>query len=228
MKAQTSFTLDPSTVAMRLGMCAAAVAGTAGIATDANAVVVSFSTPINVPATTAGVYINLLTGATGTSSAAVPGWDFNPYLANFGAQLGFYWGQTPAGTSGGVATATSGPYLSLPQGATISGTSVFSQAILGTTVSPFITTGTHVLGFRFFNESTSATNYGYLTMTNTAATGFPTMITGWKFENSGAAITIPVTVVPEAPTSLMLMAGALALGAANLRKLRRQRRQQAH
>jgi hypothetical protein len=224
MKPQASFALDPSTVAMRLGMCAAAVAGTAGIATDANAVVISFNTPITVPANPAGFYINLLTGATGTTSASVSGWDFNPYLASAGTQLGFYW----AATAGGVASTTAtGPYLSLAAGATISSASTFTRAILGTTASPFITTGLHNLGFQFLNEATNAINYGYLTMTNTATTGFPTVITGWKFENSGAAITIP-SAVPEPSSAVLLSMGALALGALNLRRLRRQRCPQAH
>ncbi len=216
--------LDPSHVALRLGMCAAALAGTAATVTDANAVVVTFSTPISIPANTSGVYINLLTGATGGTSA-LAGWDFNPYLSNGGTQLGFYWDAV----AGGVGTAvTGGSYIDLAPGTTVSSASVFMRAINGTTGTPFRTaTGAHILGFQFMNENTSAMNYGYLTMSTTAGSGFPATITGWSFENSGAAITVP-SPVPEAPTSLMLSAGALALGAVQLRKLRRLRRQPAH
>ena len=231
MKTQASPALDSSHVALRLGMCAAALAGTAATVQDANATVVIFNTNIAIPANTAGVYLNLLTGATGTSAFA--GWDFNPYLANNGAQLGFYWAPTPAGSASSVSATTTGPALSLAVGAVVSSASTFAAAITGqTTGSPFLQAGTHTMGFRFFNETLGSggtpgvggINYGYLTMTNTAGTGFPATITGWRFENSGAAI----TVVPEAPTALMMSLGALALGAVQLRKLRRQRRQPAH
>lgn len=229
MSPQQSTALDPSTVALRLGMCAAALAGTAATVSDANATVVTFNTPISVPATTAGVYINLLTGANGTSGGAVPGYDFNPYLANGGTQLGFYWG--PVATRGGgvASTTTTGPYLSLAAGTTISAASTFTAAILGTTGSAYLTSGTHTLGFKFYNETTSVFNYGYLTMTNASTNGFAATITGWSFENNGGAITIPSVVappVPEPSTTALLAVGALALGASNLRRLRRAR--QAH
>jgi uncharacterized protein YcnI len=37
---------------------------------------------INVPSTTAGVYLSLSTGVANTSPAAVPGWDINPWSAS--------------------------------------------------------------------------------------------------------------------------------------------------
>lgn len=225
MSTQATTRLDPSHVALRLGMCAAALAGTAATVQDADAAIVTVTGPIVIPNDVSGVYINLLTGATDTG--AFSGWDFNPYLAGSGTQLGFYWAPSPTGTSGGVATATTGgAYIDLAPGSTISAASIFARSILATTGSPFVATGTHTLGFRFYNENTAATNYGYLTMTNTATNGFPATILGWSYDDSGAAIT--VSAVPEAPTSLMLTAGALALGAVQLRKLRRQRKQAAH
>lgn len=222
MKNQATPSLDPATVALRLGLCAAALAGTAGAVGDANAAIVTFSTPIPIPQDVFGVYVNLLTGATATSSFA--GWDFNPYLANAGTQLGFYW----ATTAGGVATAaTGGSYIDLAPGTVVSSASTFSRTILGTTGTPFVTAGTHVLGIKFFNENTASTNYGYLTISNGAGAGFPATILGWSFENTGAAITVP-SPVPEPATGLMLSAGALALGAVQLRRLRRQQRLRVH
>lgn len=211
--------LDPASVSTRLGLCAAALAGAAAAVPSAEATVITFTTPISVPATTAGVYINLLTGATGTSSGAVPGWDFNPYLASGGTQLGFYWSPTLIGglRSGGVASTTTGPYLSLAPGATVSSASIFTSAILGTTGSAFLTTGTHILGFRFVNENTGVFNFGYVTMTNTASNGFPTTILTWSFEDNGGAI----TVVPEPTTAALLTLGALVAGAMGLRQWRR-------
>jgi hypothetical protein len=213
--------LDASSVAQRLGMCAAVLAGTAAVTTEAQAVVITFNTPIVVPNTFAGVYINLLTGANSPSTAAVPGWDFGPWgNAN---TLAFFFPGTPTASSGGVAGATTGPYLDLPVGSVISSASTFSVTTANTQTLAFQSTGTHTMGFRFFNESTAAINYGYLTMQTTGPLGFPATVTGWSFENSGAAI----TVVPEPSTALMLSLGGLALGAANLRRMRRQRRQLA-
>lgn len=221
MNTRPASTLNPSNVALRLGMCAAAMAGTAAVTTDAHAVVVTFSTPIAVPNTFAGVYINLLTGANGITPAAVPGWDFGPWgSAN---TLSFFFAGTPASSNGGVATTTTGPYLDLAPGSVISSASTFSATTATLATAAFQATGTHTMGFRFFNESTSAINYGYLTIQTTGPLGFPATITGWSFENSGAAI----TVVPEPGTALMLSLGGLAIGAANLRRMRRQRREQA-
>lgn len=242
MKENKILQLDPSSVHVRLGMCAAALAGTAAAVPSTQATLITFSTPINVPATFAGVYINLLTGATGGSGAAVPGWDFNPYAAAGLTQLGFYWAAAPAG--GVAATAATGPYLDLAPGTVVGPGSTYTRAITGTTGSPFLMTGTHILGFAFTNENTGLTNYGYLTMTTTTidglpttfspsttrgglvngpsipdVAGFPATITSWTFDNTGAAI----TVVPEPATAALLTIGALAAGAVGLRKWRRQR-----
>ena len=214
MKTQNSLNLDPAAVTVRLGLCAAALAGTAASVPNADADIITFSTPIPIPQTFYGVYLNLLTGATGGTAGGTPGWDFNPYGTT---TLGFFWAPAPAG---GVASTTTGPYLDLAPGATISAASTFSRTITGTTGSPFLMTGTHILGFAFVNEGTGMTNYGYLTMSNTAAGGFPATILGWSFDNTGAPITIPV---PEPSTTALLTVTALALGALGLREWRRQR-----
>jgi len=208
---------------MRLGMCAAALAGTAATVSDANATVVTFSTSISVPNTFDGIYINLLTGGTGATGSAIAGWDFNPY--NSGTSLSFFWSATPSQASG-VASTTTGPYLDLAPGTSISAASTFAQVTATANTAPFQVPGTHTLGFRFYNENTAAINYGYLSLTTGGTTGFPLTINSWSFENSGAAITVP-SVVPEPATGAMLSIGALALGALNLRRLRRQRRQLA-
>ena len=223
MRTQASPNLDSSAVAMRLGMCAAALAGAAAPMSDANATVVTFSTPISVPNTFDGVYINFLTGGTGATGSAIAGWDFNPY--NSGVSLSFFWSATPSQASG-VASTTTGPYLDLAPGTSISAASTFAQVTATANTAPFQVPGTHTLGFRFYNENTAAINYGYLSLTTGGTTGFPLTINSWSFENSGAAITVP-SVVPEPATGAMLSIGALALGALNLRRLRRQRRQLA-
>jgi hypothetical protein len=114
MSTPRSYSLDPSAVGVRLSLCAAALAGAAAPVSDAKATVVAFTTPIAVPNTIDGVHINFLTSAFANSPAVVPGWDFNPWAAS--GVLTFFWNNTPANSSGGVADATSGRYLDLTPG----------------------------------------------------------------------------------------------------------------
>ena len=128
----TTRTLCSSKVQAQLALCAAAATG-AVLAPQANATVVTTyqNTVLAVPATTSGIYINLQTGASGTSGASVAGYDFNPYLAYYGTQLGFYWGATATRGAGVGASTTTGPYLDLAAGTTIGPNSTFTAAILG-------------------------------------------------------------------------------------------------
>ena len=217
MSTETVSRFKSTKLAARLGFCAMVVASTAAMTTAAHAAVVTFSTPIAIPNTFAGVYVNLPTGANGITPAAVPGWDFGPWgSAN---TLSFFFPGSPAASHGAVAASATGPYLDLPLGSVISAASTFSNVTATPSTAAFQSTGTHIMGFRFFNESTAAINYGYLTMQTTGPLGFPATITGWSFENSGAAI----TVVPEPSTALMLSLGALVLGASQWRRSQRRR-----
>ena len=144
------------------------------------------SGPVNIvlPNTFAGVYINILTGATGSASFA--GWDLNPYLTGTG--MGIFWDTTNTTSTGGVvAAATTTPFLVLAPGATISVASTFSRTIQA--ASSFRVTQDAFLGFRFFNEGTSAVNYGYAELTTTGPDGFPMTIVHYVYENTGAPIT---------------------------------------
>lgn len=174
--------------------------------TTANAAVITFTTPISVPNTTSGVYVNLVTGLSGTSPAT--GWDFNPWGSTANG-LVFFWPSTPANSSGGVASATTGPFLDLAAGSVVSSASIFSTASGAASSAAFKTTGTHIIGVRFFNEATSAINYGYVTMSTTGTTGFPATILGWSYENTGAAITVggAAAAVPEPATWGLMIAG---------------------
>jgi hypothetical protein len=185
------------------------------IAGNAQAAIVSFSTPIPVPQTQDGVYINFATGATGTSEFA--GWDFNPYVN--GGEFLFFWGGQQSPNNGGVADAT-GKYLALAPGAVISAASTFSQVANNAIVTAeFHATGIHTLGFRFQNETTNAVNYGFLRMQTNGPNGLPATILGWSFDNSGAAITVQEQApeVPE-PSSWAMMIGGFGLAGATLRR----------
>lgn len=177
---------------LRLRLAAAAIVASAGLVSPASAVVVTFNTPIVVPNTFDGIYVNFATGATGTSAAATPGWDFDPY--NSGTSLSFFWNGTPANSTSGVASSTTGPYLDVAPGTVISSASTFAAVTATAATAAFQSNATHRLGFRFFNEGTGAINYGVATISNGGTTGFPMTITSWSFENSGASFTVPVPV----------------------------------
>lgn len=205
-------------LARRFGPMALALASTAFAMADASAAVVTVNGPINVPSTFDGLYLNLVTGASGSSGASTPGWDINPY--NSGTALSFFWAGTPTASHGGVAGSATGPYLDLAPGTMISAASTFTATTSSLQTTAFQTPGTHTLGFRFFNESTSSINYGYMSLTSGGSNGFPLTINGWSYENSGGAIS--VAVIPEPGTGLMLAAGALAIGALRARRNRRE------
>ncbi len=78
MKKNKIVSLDPSAVHVRLGMCAAALAGTAAAVPTADASIITFNTPIVIPNNFTGVYIDLATGVTSTTGS-FPSFDFNPY-----------------------------------------------------------------------------------------------------------------------------------------------------
>ena len=69
------------------GRAAATVALASGahlaLSTDADAQII-YSGPINIniPSTTAGVYLNVVTGVSATTPSGAPGWDLNPWSAS--------------------------------------------------------------------------------------------------------------------------------------------------
>jgi hypothetical protein len=142
-----------------------------------------------VPATIDGFYINFVTGTTGTSGAAVPGWDFNPYQT--GSALYFFWPTAPANSMGAVATGT--VLQVVANGAEIGPASTFSAAAGGGGAANYVNwqagvSGDNFLGFRFYNESTSAVNYGWARLTTTAPSGFPATLVEYCYKNDGTSI----------------------------------------
>ncbi|KQS04966.1 hypothetical protein ASG11_12480 [Sphingomonas sp. Leaf357] len=182
----------------------------------AQAAVVVSNVVINVPNTIDGIYINVVTGATGTSGAAVSGWDFNPYNNNAG--LTFYGTGSPYGILATGTPGTTAIARDLAAGTVIGSAGQFNQfQTLGTL---FQTAGNHVLGFSFLNEATGQTNYGYARITTSTGTGtglgFPATITQLVYENSGAALTVAAVggAVPEPATWGMMILGFGMIGAA--------------
>lgn len=48
---------------------------------QASAAIICSTTPVSIPADLNGVYVNFVTGATGTSGTAIAGWDFSAYAS---------------------------------------------------------------------------------------------------------------------------------------------------
>lgn len=190
--------------AMKLALCAT-VAGVALSAQTAYADVVSvdFSgSPFSaVPFNIDGFYLNVVTGAIGTSGASVPGWDLNPYYSGSTGSNPLFNFFNPTG--GG--TVSGGP---LAAGAMVGAGSTFSTGVVAATQPA---AGTYFFGFRFLNESAGITNYGYVTVeqlqTSPLAAG-AVRVLGYAYENSGASI----SVVPEPGTYLMMLAGLGLVG----------------
>lgn len=203
---------------LRLAAYASIAVAVVGIPTDSDATIV-FSGPvnINIPTTLSGVYLNVVSGVTGSSSAAVAGWDINPWGTT---GLRFF---TPTPNPGGGEMVGSGStYFNLTLDTIIGPGSSFANSgitdINSGTPLHFDSQQNYV-GFRFLNESTGMINYGWaqLALSGTAVSQ-PRSIIGYAYENNGGPIGFPV---PEPATAALLSifaAGAFGVRAWRQRK----------
>jgi hypothetical protein len=187
----------------------AATALAAVMSAPAHAVIV-YSGPVNIPVPDDidGVYLNLVTGAFGSSPPA--GWDINPYSATAG---GFnLWGATTTtwlNTAGVIGDAAG--YV-LPFGTNIAPGTNFYRPGGGTSLAGAVTlNGPNLFGVQFTNEAGSSTHYAWVEITFGASAG-ERAITGWAFESMPDAA-IAAGVVPEPGTYAMLLAGLAGIGA---------------
>jgi hypothetical protein len=218
-----------------LGKTATAVAvatgaGLVGQAQEAQAQIV-YSGPVNIaiPLTTAGVYVNVVTGVNNPSPGLVPGWDLNP----FSATVLSWFAATPNASSGYVNNFPGGTSATLVDnlapGTPINGVSGYTWAAnnasesTGPTAFNFNSDNNYV-GFRFQNEAAAnQVQFGWVQVHLGATFIDPARsIIGYAYESSGASILSGATGVPE-PTSLAL----LSVGAVGLTTYRRLRRRGA-
>lgn len=200
----------------------AAVAVSPAPRADASIIYVSLaSTPIAIPITTAGVYINVVTGVSGSTPAAVPGWDLNP----FGSISLSWFAANPTSSSGYVAGLGSSATLvdNLALGTLIGSSTIFAtngqSESTGATAFNFNSDSNYV-GFRCLTE-TGTVCYGWVQIHLGATFTDPARsVIAYCYEDSGLGI--PVGFVPEPGTLSTL--GMMALGALGLRLWRRRAR----
>jgi hypothetical protein len=212
---------------------AAATAGVAALSGDAHAAVV-YSGPKNlaVPQNDIeGLYVNMVTGATGGTAAATTGYDLNFYqnvydVYGLGVLVYTYVGAFNTATGGAYATAADGSVDKLATGATINGALTYDSSALlvtavnyyGTNYGPYgawATGGTGYVGVQFLNEATGANNFGWVQL-NINPTTLATTIVDWAYENTGASL--QAGIVPEPTGVSLLAAGAVGMAAWRRRK----------
>ncbi len=147
---------------------------------------------LSVPATTEGLYVNLVTGVSGQTEASVPGFDIDLYASANSMpsdQLKFYWGTV---TENAGVVSSGAAYAVLPGDTVIGPASLFSRLAFTGDTSAWQAGANGYLGVRLRNEgSANATNYGWMRLGSTAPLGFPLTIVSWCYEDSGGAITTP-------------------------------------
>jgi hypothetical protein len=201
----------------RLAACAAAAAGAAIAAPPAEATIIwSGPVSINIPSTTAGIYLNVVTGVFSPTPAGAPGWDVNPYSST---GLSMF---NPTVPAGGVYVGVSG-YYNLSTGTVIDAASLYSSGgFSATSPNPLaLNSSNNIIGFRFQNEATgNQIQYGWMRISLSGTSGSqPRAIVEYAYEDSGVGIA--AGAVPEPSTFALL--GVMAAGALGVREWRRRK-----
>jgi uncharacterized protein YcnI len=146
---------------------AAAATATALVATTSTssaAIIYSGAVNINIPSTTAGIYLNVVTGVSGANPASVTGWDLNPWSSS-AFQL---WANNSSETSNGVVVglgSSSTLVDNLALGTVIDGTQTYGRTqnteTTGVTALT-LNSSNNIFGFRFLNNATSLMNFGWV------------------------------------------------------------------
>ena len=207
----------------RTAISAAAGAGLMMAASTSFAQIVwSGPVSLNIPVSTNGLYLNVVSGATnlpaGGGAATVPGggWDINPWSTS---GLAFFSPGNPAG--GAYVLSGTSTVANLAFGAMISGGSTFGSGAAANTAQFNLNSSNNLFGFRFFNEGGGTVHYGWARLALGATTIDPARsIVEYAFEAT-PGLAIQAGVVPEPGTYAMM-----GLGLAGLMVAARRRKQQ--
>ena len=177
----------------KAGLAALVVAASMTVASSlAMAAPTCFSTPIPVPVTTSGVYLNLFTGVSAVTPGGATGWDFNPW----GSTTANFWVAATTPLTGFVDSG--GVIGNLSNGEVVGPASTFltgnSSATTMATWRAGVTNGN--LGMRFVEGG--STYYAWINATSVGTTGLPVTINSWCFDNT------PDTAIPVGTTPVSL------------------------
>ncbi len=175
----------------KAGLAAVVAAASMTVASSpAMAAPTCFTTPISVPVTTSGIYVNLFTGAAGTAGGTAS-WDFNPW----GSTTANFWVGTSTPLTGFV-DGGAGVIGNLSSGAVVGPASTFltgnSSTASMATWRAGVTGGN--VGMRFVEGG--STYYAWVNMTSVGPNGTPVTINNWCFDNTpDTAISVGTTPV---------------------------------
>jgi hypothetical protein len=165
---------------------------------------------INIPSTTAGIYLNVATGQSGGNT--VPGWNLNPWGSGF---LDMF---NPSNESSGAYVGDGTGYFNLAPGTLIGPSSTYTSGANSPSFPLNLNSSNNLIGFVFVNSVTSTTDYGWMRISLGATSGAqPRMIVDYAYDDSGAPIM--AGQVPE-PSTLALL-GVMAAGAMGVRAWRK-------
>ncbi len=186
---------------------AAAVVASAGAMSASHnadaAIVWSGIVNITIPSNVDGVYVNVLTGQSGSLGSGVSGWDVNAYGAT---GLQFF---SPTGGGYVRGLGSSGTLVdNLAQGTLINASQSFGSGNAETTGATAFNVGSmsNLVGFRFVNEATGQTHYGWMRILLGGAglAAQPRSIIEYAFESS-AGVGIGAGVIVPAPGAIALL-----------------------
>ncbi len=193
------------TLNARLAKCALAAGAAVAIASAADAGIV-YSGALNtvIPANIDGLYINIETGATGSSGSSVAGWDVNPYGSN-AAYVSLYRPST-SGFMRNPNAGTAAGRTNLDEGMEIGSAAFFyasSQFQIGTGAGQVLANSTGIIGFKFA-AADGLTHYGWMRIAIGADANTRTLV-DYAFDDvAGASILAGATGIP-APGALALL-----------------------
>jgi hypothetical protein len=206
----------PNRLHAHLAACAVVTAAAVSGGADA-AIVYSGIQNIAIPANLDGVYLNLITGLSGSSAGAVAGWHVNPYSATalrFGTNFpepDVYFVGTGADANGGPAVNLAvGSVIGNPVASTMSASYVWSYstaaAVFGASAGQWQLNADNYLGIRSF-EADGSVLKAWMRIA-VGATVTSRTIVDWAYEIDGRGLEVGAIPAPGA-IALLGLAGVL-------------------